>query len=137
MDSDDADDEGGWCITIGTGGRPIRCPLPPDLTEHQRLYISERLPTKAKLMRSAEHFNATTLKPDDSERIDVLRTVTQEVCEKKIELLELERETSRLRLELQQLNHNLDERKKHAKSLAGALQDLFSGFDGGKKTKAK
>jgi hypothetical protein len=70
---------------------------------------------------------------DDEPRLDALRNLTQQVCEKKIELIELERATSALKLELQQINYQIDERRKHARSFAGTFTDLMSAFDRSKK----
>jgi len=119
-------------LLFHTGGRPLRCPLPPDISEGQIRWLVERLPTKIKLQRSTEHSEpSVSARGEDSEaRLDSLRTLTQQVCEKKIELIELERETSARRLELQQLNFQIDERRKHARSFAGTLGDLMTAFEG-------
>lgn len=132
---EDGDDEAGgfgWAIVIGTGGRPIRCPLPPDLSDRQWTWISERLPAKAKLSRIGDRVEAPS-RNDDEPRLDALRTLTQQVCEKKIELIELERATSTLKLELQQINYQIEERRKHARSFAGTFSDLWSAFEKNKK----
>ena len=132
-DGKEGDDEAGgsgWEIIVGTGGRPIRCPLPPDLSDKQWTWISGHLPNKARLARTGPSPEPSR---HDEPRLDLLRTLTQQVCEKKIELLEMERATSTLRIELQQLNHLIEERRKHAKSFAGTFTDLWSAFDKGKK----
>lgn len=61
--------------------------------------------------------------------------MTQLVTEKKLELIELERELGRVKLELQDVTYRLDERRRYANSFAGAMNDLFGGFEGKKKPK--
>ena len=127
---------GGWILLIPTGGRPMRCALPPDLTNSQAQWLSEHLPTKVKIQRSGEYHDAPHNPRGDEHShipLDSLRTLTQQVTELKIELIELERERSTKRLELQALNHSIEERKKHALSFSGALSDLVGAWEKRKK----
>lgn len=127
-ETDEETGSGGWAIVVGTGGRPIRCPLPADLSNQQRAWITDHLPAKAKLARTTDRVEAPP-RNDDEPRLDALRTLTQQVCEKKIELIELERALSVLKLELQQINYQIEERRKHARSFAGTVTDLFTAFE--------
>lgn len=123
------DDEPVWAISVSTGGRPIHCPLPPDLSSVHRGWIADHLPSKAKLTRTNERIDLGPRAEDTDTRLDALRTVTQQVTEKKIELIELERELGRLKLELQNVTYQLDERRRYAKSFAGAMNDLIGGWE--------
>lgn len=121
-------------ISVATGGRPIHCPLPPDISTGQRAWIVDHLPVKAKLTRTSEKADlGPRVAEEHDSRLDALRSVTQLVTEKKLELIELERELGRVKLELQSVSYQLEERQRYAKSFAGAVTDLFGGFEGKKK----
>lgn len=66
--------------------------------------------------------------------IDTLRSLIQQGTEKRLELLELERQIDAKQQELAKLNRQLEERRTHAKGFAGAMSDLFSAYE---KTKKK
>lgn len=130
---DDAED--GWHLLISTGGRPFRCPLPPDIKSSQIKWLVDHLPPKVKLQRSSsgrESFDAPPAYQGNDvtdARLDGLRSITQQLTEKKIELIELEREVSAHRLELQTLTHQIEERRKHAHSFTGTLTDLMQAWE--------
>lgn len=129
-------DDEGWEVVLSTGGRPTCIVLPHDLNETQLRYVSERLPTRAKLQRRSEH--NITGPPDESPDprvVSALRSVTQQVCDKQLEHLELERKVSALKLELQGLEHLVAERRRYATSFGTGLTELFEVI--GKKMEGK
>lgn len=123
------DEEGGWEIVVATGGRALHLTLPSDLREDQRGYITDHLPRSAKLQRSSIRaaVGATEANINDT-RLDTFKTLTEQVCEKRLELFELTRKVSTLKEEHQRLEFTLEQRRKSARSLASAFEELASAF---------
>ena len=123
------DEEEGWEIVVATGGRALHLSLPPNLREDQQSYIADHLPRTAKLQRS--RIRTSTANPEmnlSDTRLDIFRSLTEQVTEKRLEHFELTKKVSALREEYQQLEYKIAERKKHATGLGAAIEDLMAVF---------
>lgn len=83
------------------------------------------LPRTCKVVRPHEPVgNAPRLVEETDKQIEALGSLTSQVTEKRIELLRLEQDLSKVKLELEREKLILEERRKYARSFGGALTDL-------------
>lgn len=113
-----------WRIAHATPGRAFMVPLPGSITDEQLEWLQQNLPRVYRLIPPGEGVGHGPRADDLDHQLDTLRDVTSQVTEKKLELLRTEQELSKAKLELERLKVILEERKKHAKSLGGALAEL-------------
>lgn len=121
-----------WCISVTTKGRPIHCPIPPDLSTEQRRWIADRLPRSAKVTRPGERGGEKLGEgpgPAVDSQIDALRTTASQVTEKKLELLELQNKVDVLKLERQKLELEVQTIRGHTKSFASVFGELVSAVE--------
>ena len=119
-----------WKIAHATPGRAVLTPLPETISEEQIDWFRANLPRTCKIVRPGEPIGNTARVEDTDHQLDVLRSLTTEITEKKIELLQAEQTLSKLKLELERTKFILEERKKHARSLGSALTDLVETLGG-------
>jgi len=81
--------------------------------------------------------SATSSRESPDAVLDTLRSLIAQCTERRVELLELQREHERLTAEVTALTHQAQERSKYAKGFASAFSDMVSAFESSKKKKPK
>lgn len=119
-----------WRIVHGTGGRPITIPLPDDLTDDQIAWIKSHMPRGCRLVPPGERATDIHYEREMDGALESLRDVTAQITEKRIELIKLEQELSRVKVDLEREKMILEERRKHARSFGSALTELVEQLGG-------
>jgi hypothetical protein len=122
--------EGHWRIAQATPGRAVSIPLPESVTDEQLEWLRANLPRSYRIVRPHEAIGTAPRVEDADQQLDVLRSLTAQITEKKIELLKMERSLSDTKVELAKLTQLLEERRKAAHSFGGALTDLLESIGG-------
>jgi hypothetical protein len=117
--------EGHWRIAHSTPGRAVSIPLPESITEEQIEWLRANIPRAYRIVRPHEQIGNVPRGEDTDNQLESLRSLTAQITEKKIELLRAEQQLADLKLEAEKTRLILEERKKHAKSFAGALTDVM------------
>lgn len=122
--------EGHWRIAHATPGRAVTIPLPESVSEEQIEWLRANLPRSYRIVRPHEAIGSVPRVEETDQQLDVLRSLTSQITEKKIELLRMERSLSDTKVELERLTQLLEERRKAAHSFGGALTDFLESIGG-------
>lgn len=119
-----SEDEEHWRVVHATPGRALAFPLPDSLSDEQIAWITARLPKSFRLIRSSEPVGSGPREGEADVKLDILRNLTAQITEKRLELLRIEQELSTAKIELERQRYVLEERKRHATSFASAFADF-------------
>jgi hypothetical protein len=119
-----SEDEEHWRVVHSTPGRALAIPLPNSLSDEQLAWITSHLPRSFRLIRSSEPVGNAPREGDADGKLEILRNLTAQITEKRLELLRIEQELSTAKVELERQRYVLEERRRHATSFASAFADF-------------